>query len=54
MPNPNVKEYDDFPIALVPWINPENYADMVEFMQTAANATHCMGHFEIEGALLIT
>jgi hypothetical protein len=50
--DPIVKEYDDFPIALVPWINNDNYADMVDFMQTAA-ATHCMGHFEIEGALLL-
>ena len=27
MPDPIVKEYDGFPIAMVPWINPENYAD---------------------------
>ena len=28
---PVVKEYDGFNIALVPWINQENYADSVDF-----------------------
>ena len=32
---PIVKDYDGFNIALVPWINPENYADSVEFLQSA-------------------
>ena len=49
--HPEVKEYDGFNIALVPWINNENYADSVEFL-LSANASICMGHFEIEGALL--
>lgn len=48
---PIVNEYDGFNIALVPWINPENYADSVEFLQTA-NASWCMGHFEFEGAIM--
>ena len=49
---PIVKDYDGFNIALVPWINPENYADSVEFLQSA-DATWCMGHFEFEGALMM-
>jgi DNA repair exonuclease SbcCD nuclease subunit len=46
------KEYDGCLIALVPWINPENYADSVEFL-LQNNATQCWGHFEIEGALMM-
>ena len=49
---PVVKEYDGFNIALVPWINQENYADSVDFL-LSANASVCMGHFEIEGALMM-
>jgi len=49
---PSVKEYDGFNIALVPWINNENYADSVDFL-LSANASVCMGHFEIEGALMM-
>ena len=49
---PIVKEYDGFNIALVPWINNENYADSVDFL-LSANASVCMGHFEIEGALMM-
>ena len=47
-----VKEYDGFRIAMSPWINPENYADAVEFLMTA-DAPWCMGHFEFEGALMM-
>ena len=47
-----VKEYDGFNIALYPWINPENYADAVDFLMSA-NASWCMGHFEFEGALMM-
>ena len=49
---PVVKEYDGFNIALVPWINQENYVDSVDFL-LSANASVCMGHFEIEGALMM-
>ena len=49
--DPIVKEYDGFNIALVPWINNENYADSVDFL-LSANASWCMGHFEIEGAIM--
>lgn len=45
------REYDGFNIALVPWINPENYADSIEYLMSAP-ASVCMGHFEIEGALV--
>ena len=48
---PVVKEYDGLDIALVPWINNENYADNIEFFQSAP-APICMGHFEIEGAMM--
>jgi len=47
-----VKEYDGFSIALVPWINSDNYADSVEFLRSAP-ASVAMGHFEIEGALMM-
>ena len=47
-----VKEYDGFPVALVPWINNENYADTIDFLTSAASSI-CMGHFEIEGALMM-
>ena len=49
---PTVKEYDGIPLALVPWINNENYADSVEFLMSAGSDT-CFGHFEIEGALMM-
>tara|TARA_B100000900_G_scaffold313958_1_gene272797 strand:+ start:348 stop:1415 length:1068 start_codon:yes stop_codon:yes gene_type:complete len=49
---PTTKEFDGVNIALVPWINPENYADSVEFL-TTASADTCMGHFEFEGALMM-
>ena len=49
---PEVKNFDGLDIALVPWINSENYADSVEFL-TSANAPICMGHFEFEGALMM-
>jgi len=48
---PEVKEYDGYPIALVPWINPENYADTVDFLHSA-KSTQCWGHFEFEGAMM--
>lgn len=48
---PVTKDYDGTTVALVPWINPENYADSVEFLLSAP-ATHCFGHFEIEGGLM--
>jgi hypothetical protein len=50
--SPETKTFDGFEIALVPWINSENYADTVEFLQSTT-ATWCMGHFEIEGAIVL-
>ena len=49
---PMVKEYDGVNLALVPWINNDNYADSIEFL-LSANADTCLGHFEIEGALMM-
>ena len=49
---PMVKEYDGIPLALVPWINNENYADSIDFLLSAGSDT-CFGHFEIEGALMM-
>lgn len=49
---PTMKTFDGHNIALVPWINNENYADSVDFLSTV-NAATCMGHFEIEGALMM-
>jgi len=57
-PNVNVisecqtKEFDGFNIAMVPWINSENYADSVEYL-LECQASIAMGHFEIEGALMM-
>ena len=29
---PTTKEYDGFEISLVPWINPENFADTIDYL----------------------
>ena len=34
---PMVKEYDGIPLALVPWINNENYADSIDFLLSASS-----------------
>jgi hypothetical protein len=49
---PVTKEFDGFDVALVPWINPENYADSIDFLKSTT-ASWAMGHFEIEGALVM-
>lgn len=43
-----VVEYDGLKIALVPWINAENYADTMEFIKTCT-ANIVGGHFEFSG-----
>jgi len=43
-----VVEYDGLKIALVPWINTENYADTMEFIKTCT-ANIVGGHFEFSG-----
>ena len=43
-----VVEYDGLKIALVPWINVENYADTMEFIKTCS-ADIVGGHFEFSG-----
>lgn len=46
--NPVTVSYDDLNIALVPWINAENYADTMEFVKKC-DAPILMGHFEFFG-----
>jgi DNA repair exonuclease SbcCD nuclease subunit len=43
-----VVEYDGLKIALIPWINAENYADTMEFIKTCT-ANIVGGHFEFSG-----
>jgi hypothetical protein len=45
---PTVKEYDGLRIALLPWINTENYADSMRFIETA-DAPILGGHLELSG-----
>lgn len=35
-------------IDIIPWINPENFADTMAFMEKT-NSDYCFGHFEISG-----
>lgn len=46
--NPVTVNYDDLNIALVPWINAENYTDTMEFVKKC-DAPILMGHFEFFG-----
>lgn len=46
--NPTILDYDGLKIALLPWINPENYAESVEFIQTA-QAPILGAHLELAG-----
>ena len=41
---PKVMNYDGLDVAMVPWINNENYADAIEFFQTVPSAI-AFGHF---------
>lgn len=43
-----VVEYDGLKVALVPWINVENYADTMDFIKTCS-ADIVGGHFEFSG-----
>jgi DNA repair exonuclease SbcCD nuclease subunit len=43
-----VVDYDGLKVALVPWINVENYADTMEFIKTCS-ADVVAGHFEFSG-----
>lgn len=45
---PKVLEYDGCNIALLPWINPENYGDSMEFIQSC-NASILGAHLELAG-----
>jgi DNA repair exonuclease SbcCD nuclease subunit len=46
--NNTVVEYDGLKVALVPWINAENYADTMDFIKTCS-ADVVAGHFEFSG-----
>lgn len=45
---PEIVDYDGLEIAVVPWINAENYSRSVEFINQA-KAPVLGGHFELEG-----
>lgn len=45
---PTVLDYDGFNLALIPWINAENYADTMKFIRSC-DASVVAGHFEFEG-----
>ena len=46
--SPTVMDYDGFKLALLPWINPENYDESMQFIQTC-NAEWLLGHLEVIG-----
>ena len=45
---PQVVNFDGLDIALLPWVNKENYDESVQFIKTA-NAPILIGHLELEG-----
>jgi DNA repair exonuclease SbcCD nuclease subunit len=45
---PVIKNFDGLDIALVPWINKENYNDSIDFIKNAA-APILIGHLELDG-----
>jgi DNA repair exonuclease SbcCD nuclease subunit len=49
---PTVVNYDGLDIALVPWINPENYDECISFIKKA-NAPFLGGHLELAGFEMI-
>lgn len=48
---PTELDFDGCKIALIPWINPENYGACLD-MAATSKARVCMGHFEFTGFLL--
>ena len=46
--DPTVMEYDGFKLALLPWINPENYEESMDFIKTCS-ADWLFGHLEVIG-----
>ena len=46
--DPKIMEYGGMKFALVPWINPENYADTMKLIKKC-KADFVGGHFEFEG-----
>lgn len=49
---PTIVTYDELPIALVPWINTENYDECMSFIK-AAQAPFLGGHLELAGFEMI-
>ena len=45
---PTVVSYDELQVGLIPWINPENYADTMQFIKSC-KASLIAGHFEFSG-----
>jgi len=45
---PEVRDYDGCPIALIPWINPQNYSDTMKFIETC-KASIVGAHLELDG-----
>ena len=45
---PTVMDYDGLKMALIPWINPENEKDTLEFLSTC-KASHVGAHLELQG-----
>ena len=46
--SPKVVDFDGLSIALLPWVNKENYEESVEFIKTAS-APILIGHLELDG-----
>ena len=46
--SPEVVNFDGLDIALLPWVNKENYDESVDFIKTA-NAPMLVGHLELDG-----
>jgi len=46
--DPKVLEYGGCPIALLPWINNQNYADSLKFIESCKSSV-LMGHLELNG-----
>lgn len=48
--DPTIVEYDSFPIAFLPWVNPTNEQASLEFVESASSkASMLLGHLELGG-----
>jgi DNA repair exonuclease SbcCD nuclease subunit len=46
--NPSVQDYGGLKIAMLPWVNNENYAESMQFIK-GCKASWIMGHLELDG-----